>query len=296
MNSRRHFLGVLGGGLAGAVIPVKESLSAQNEGHLFHGPFGLELYSLRHQIKAGDAASVKAAMAYGKQVGYTEMEAPELYGLTAKEYRSLLDDVGLPCTSMMATYDEYKTELGKVAANAHTLGAGNVVNAWIPHRGPFTIELCRETAKLYNSWGKQLRAEGLRFGHHTHGYEFRPYQGKPLFDTLVEETNPDYVDFEMDIFWVVDPGKSPVAYLKKYPNRWRLMHLKDMKKGPPTHNYTGSEPVSWDVPLGTGRIDIPAILREAESVGVKRYYVEDESDRAHEQIVEDLHYLKTVRI
>jgi sugar phosphate isomerase/epimerase len=296
MNSRRQFLGVISGGLVGALAPVRTSPAAQQRGHLFPGPFGLELYSLRHQIKSGDAASVRSAMAYGKQVGYTEMEAPELYGLTAKEYRALLDEVGLPCTSMMATYDQFKTELRTVAETAQTLGAGNVVNAWIPHEGPFTIELCRETAKLYNAWGKQLRADGLRFGHHTHGYEFRPYKGRPLFDTLVRETNPEYVDFEMDIFWVVDPGQSPVAYLKRYPNRWRLMHLKDMKKGPPTHNYTGSEPVSWDVPLGTGRMNIPAILREAERVGVKRYYIEDESDNAHEQIVADLHYLKTVRI
>jgi sugar phosphate isomerase/epimerase len=295
MKSRRQFLGVLGAGLAGAVAPVKESLAAQ-QGRPFPGPFGLELYSLRHQIKTGDVASVKAAMAYAKKVGYTEMEAPSLYGLSAQEYRSLSDEVGLPCTSMMATYDQFTTELRTVAANAHTLGATNVVNSWIPHEGPFTVELCRETARLYNEWGKKLRAEGLHFAHHTHGYEFQPYQGQPLFDLLVKETHPDDVSFEMDIFWVVDPGQSPVAYLKKYPNRWRLMHLKDMKKGPPTHNYTGDEPVSWDVALGTGRLDMPAILREAERVGVKRFYVEDESDQAHEQIVKDLHYLKTVRI
>jgi sugar phosphate isomerase/epimerase len=295
MKSRRQFLGVIGAGLAGAVAPVTESLAAQ-QGRPFKGPFGLELYSLRHQIKSGDAASVKAAMAYAKHVGYTEMEAPGLYGLSAKHYRSLLDEVEMPCTSMMANYDQFKTELPTVAANAHALGATDVVNSWIPHKGAFTVELCRETARLYNEWGKQLRAEGLHFAHHTHGYEFQPYQGKPLFDMLVAETLPDDVSFEMDIFWVVDPGHSPVTYLKKYPARWRLMHLKDMKKGPPTHNYTGGEPVSWDVAIGTGRMDMPAILREAERVGVKRFYVEDESDQAHDQIAKDLHYLKTVRI
>jgi sugar phosphate isomerase/epimerase len=295
MNSRRQFLGVLGAGVAGALAPVKQSLAAEKP-RLFQGPFGLELYSLRHQIKPGDAASVKEAMAYAKQVGYTEMEAPGLYGLTAQQFRALADSVGLPSTSMMAGYDEFNSKLGAVAANAHTLGASDVVNAWIPHHGPFTIELCRSTAKLYNQWGKRLRAEGLRFGHHTHGYEFQPYKGRPLFDTLVKETDPEYVDFEMDIFWVVDPGASPVAYLKKYPSRWRLMHLKDMKKGPPTHNYSGGEPVNWDVPLGTGRMNLPAILREAERVGVKRFYVEDESDQAHEQIIKDLHFLRTVKI
>lgn len=295
MKSRRQFLGVIGAGLAGVVAPVTESLAAQ-QSHPFSGPFGLELYSLRHQIKGGDAASVKEAMAYAKRVGYKEMEAPELYGLSAQQYRSLLDETGLPCTSMMATNDQFKADLRRVATNAHVLGADNVVNSWIPHKGPFTIELCRETARLYNEWGRKLLAEGLHFAHHTHGYEFQPHEGKPLFDNLVKETNPEYVSFEMDIFWVVDPGQDPVAYLKKYPNRWRLMHLKDMKKGPATHSYTGGEPVSWDVALGTGRMDLPAILREAERAGVKRFYVEDESDRAHDQIVKDLHYLKTIRI
>ena len=295
MKSRRQFLGVIGAGLAGAMAPVTESLAAQ-QGKPFRGPFGIQLYSLRHQIRSGNAVSVRSAMAYAKQVGYTEMEAPELYGLSAKLYRSLLDETGLPCTSMMATYDQFKNDLRTVAANAHTLGATNVVNAWIPHKGPFSIEVCRQTARIYNEWGKQLRAEGLHFAHHTHGYEFQPYQGHPLFDTLVKETNPEDVSFEMDIFWIVDPGQDPVALLKKYPNRWRLMHLKDMKKGPPTHNYTGGEPVSWDVALGTGRMDMPAILREAERVGVERFYVEDESDQAHGQIVKDLHYLKTVRL
>jgi sugar phosphate isomerase/epimerase len=295
MKSRRQFLGVIGAGLAGAMAPVKESLAAQ-QGRPFRGPFGLELYSLRHQIKSGDSASVKAAMAYAKKVGYTEIEAPDLAGLSAKAYRSLLDETGLSCTSMMAGYDQFKMELPTVTENAHALGATNVVNSWIPHKGPFTIELCHETARLYNEWGKKLRAEGLRFAHHTHGYEFQPYEGQPLFDTLVKETNPEYVSFEMDVFWVVDPGHDPVAYLKQYPNRWRLMHLKDMKKGPPTHNYTGDEPVSWDVALGTGRMDFPAILAEAEHIGVGRFYVEDESDQAHDQIVKDLHYLKTVRI
>jgi sugar phosphate isomerase/epimerase len=295
MNSRRQFLGLMGAGLAGALTPLKGGFAATGS-HPFPGPFGLQLYSLRHQIKPGDADSVKAAMAYGKQVGYTEIEAPGLYGLSAQEFRGLLDDVGLPCHSMMADYDEFQKDPAKVSADAHTLGAQYVVNAWIPHHGPFTVELCRETAKTYNEWGKRFRGEGLRFGHHTHGYEFQPYKGQPLFDMLVRETNPEYVCFEMDIFWVVDPGASPVAYLKKYPNRWRLMHLKDMKKGAPTHNYSGGEPVDWDMALGTGRMDMRGILREALRVGVERFYVEDESDQAHEQIIADLHFLKTVKI
>jgi sugar phosphate isomerase/epimerase len=302
MNSRRRFLGTLGASLAGVLTPVQDALAkgagraeSPTRSHPFRGPLGLELYSLRNEIKPGDEASVRAALRYTRQVGYTEIEAPGLYGLSAQRFRALADEEGLPITSMMAGYDEYVKNIDAVAERAHALGSKNIVNAWIPHNGPFTLEICRETAKLYNQWGKKLRAAELRFGYHPHGYEFTPNQGKPLFDTLVEETDPEYVDFEMDIFWIVDPGADPVAYLKKYPTRWRLMHLKDMKKGPPARNYSGSEPETWDVPLGTGRMDVPAILREAERIGIKGYYVEDESPTARQGIVETLHYLKTIR-
>ncbi len=121
MKSRRQFLGVIGAGLAGAVAPVTESIAAQ-QGRPFPGPYGLELYSLRHQIKTGNSDSVKAAMAYAKKVGYTEMEAPSLYGLSAQEYRRLLDELGLPCTSMMAEYDQFTTELRTIAAERPRAG------------------------------------------------------------------------------------------------------------------------------------------------------------------------------
>lgn len=283
-------------GAAGAIASKDGLASPPQTGRRFRGPYGLELYSLRHQIHPGDPSTVKAALAYAKKVGYTEIEAPELYGLEASEFRNLLDTIGLPCTSLMCTYKECQTGLDALIRNAHTLGARHLINVWIPHSVPFTLDVCRDAAKSYNQWGERVRNAGLRFGHHTHGYEFQPYQGRPLFDILLEQTNPEYLEIEMDIFWVVDAGQSPVDYMRRYPSRIRLLHLKDMKKGPPVENYTGSAPVEWDVPLGTGRIDIPAILREAEHIGVQGYYVEDESNESRQGIVKTLRYLKTVRI
>ncbi len=297
MTTRRDFLGTAGAAFWGLMTSVKSpGILAKGAPLSFQGPFGLELYSLRNQIKRGDASTVEAALSYAKQVGYTEIEAPELDGLKATDFRKRLDQAGLPCTSLMTTYDECQNRLEGVIQNAHTLGASHIINVWIPHNGPFTLAVCQQAIADYNTWGEKVHAAGLHFGHHTHGYEFQPYHGRPLFDMLVDQTHPSFVEYEMDIFWVVDAGESPVAYLQRYPSRFRLLHLKDMRKGPPVKNYTGGAPLSWDMPLGTGRIDLKEILREALKIGVKQFYVEDESNNSRRNIIQSLHFLKTVKL
>ncbi len=297
MTSRRRFLG---GAILAALAPLPvlgaEAKPTDAVARRFRGPLGLQLYSLRHQIRRRNAQTVQAALAYTKQAGYPEIEAPELYGLTSSEFRRLLDQTGLPCHSMMATYEQYESDLDGVIRDAHTLGATHVVNAWIPHSGPFTIDLCKKASANYNQWGKKLRAAGLRFAHHNHDYEFQPYRGAPLYEVMLKDTDPEYVDFEMDVFWVVAGGLNPVTLMRRHPTRIRLLHLKDMRKGPPVHDYAVTIPVNWDVPLGTGRVNWPAVLGESEKIGVRRYFVEDESDQAREQIIQSLHYLKTVAI
>jgi sugar phosphate isomerase/epimerase len=111
---------------------------------------------------------------------------------------------------------------------------------------------------------------------------------------LVAETKPEFVSFEMDIFWTVHPGQDPVKLLQKYPNRWVLMHVKDMRKGTKTGLLTGSEDVRNDVPLGSGQIDLPATLRAAQQVGVKHFFIEDESPISTQQIPQSLRYLESL--
>jgi sugar phosphate isomerase/epimerase len=96
----------------------------------------------------------------------------------------------------------------------------------------------------------------------------------------------------MDIFWIAHAGRDPVQVLAQYPTRFVLMHVKDMKKGTPTGLLTGSSPDSNDVVAGTGQLDLPAILNEAAKIGVKWYFIEDESDVSEQQIPETLRYLR----
>ena len=105
---------------------------------------------------------------------------------------------------------------------------------------------------------------------------------------------PELVAYEMDVLWVVFPGQDPVAWLKKYPKRFELMHLKDLRKGV-KGNASGGGDVRNDVVLGTGQMDWPAILKAARQAGVKHYFIEDESPIAEEQVPQSLRYLESVK-
>jgi sugar phosphate isomerase/epimerase len=116
-----------------------------------------------------------------------------------------------------------------------------------------------------------------------------------LFDLLMRETDPKHVAYEMDVFWVVWPGQDPVKLLEKYPGRWQLMHIKDLKKGIVGDLSGGTKDLSNGVSIGTGQMDWPAILKAAKKSGVKHYFIEDESPTAAEQIPRSLEYLKTAK-
>jgi sugar phosphate isomerase/epimerase len=93
----------------------------------------------------------------------------------------------------------------------------------------------------------------------------------------------------------VHPGQDPVKLLEKYNKRFQLMHLKDMKKGTPTGLLTGHTDVGNDAALGAGQMDIPAILRAAKKVGVKWYFLEDESPVSEQQIPQSIKFLEQVK-
>jgi sugar phosphate isomerase/epimerase len=192
-------------------------------------------------------------------------------------------------------YERYRDEPDAVAAEANALGLEYAGCAWIPHQGDFDEKTCREAIAVFNKAGEVMAKHGLKFFYHVHGFEFQPFGQGTLLDLLFQETNPKFVHYEMDIFWIVFPGQDPVKLLQKYPNRWRLMHLKDMRKGTPTGALTGQTDVKNDAALGQGLMDLPAILRAAKQVGVKWYFIEDESPWSEKQIPESLRFLEQVR-
>lgn len=270
------------------------ALAAESAGS-FKGTAGLQLYSLRDEFKKDVAASLDRV----KALGFREVETAGTYGLGPEKLRAMLEERGLMAVSAHFQYDALNKDLPAAIAEAKALGVKFVVCPWIPHEiGSFGEADAKRAAADFNKWGEPLKAAGLTFAYHPHGYEFRPIAegaSETFFDIMARETKPELVAFEMDVFWVVQPGADPAKLLAKYPDRWKLMHLKDIRKGARVGVFTGKAPLTDDVPLGTGLVDWPAVLREAAKAGVKHYFIEDESPTVLEQIPQSLKYLETLK-
>ena len=251
------------------------------------GPVGLQLYSLRDEFKKDVPGTLDKVRSFG--IKYVETAGT--YGVAPAKFRELLDARGLKAISGHFPYEKCRDNIEEVAAEAKVLGLEYVGCAWIPHKDPFDEKTCRDAAAVFNHAGEALAKHGIKFFYHTHGYEFLPYGDGTLFDLLMAETKPEFVRFQMDVFWVVLPGQDPVKLFEKYGSRFELMHLKDMKSGTPK-DFTGHSDVTNDVPLGAGVIDLPEVLKAAKKSGVKWYFLEDESPMVVEQVPVSLRYLE----
>lgn len=251
---------------------------------------GLQLYSLRYQLET----NIPDTLDEIKGWSVTNVELAGTYNLTPEQFKAQLDAHGLNAFSDHFPYERLRDDPEGVARDAKILGLKYVGCAWIPHddNKPFDEKTCREAIAVFNHAGEVLAQNGLKFFYHPHGYEFQPYQNGTLFDLLMSGTNPKFVNFEMDVFWIVHPGQDPVKLLQKYGHRWQLMHLKGMRDSTPTGPLTGHSAVTNDVALGTGKIDYAPILREAEKLGIKWYIIEDESPVSEQQIPQSLKYLE----
>jgi sugar phosphate isomerase/epimerase len=260
-------------------------------GPLFTQTPGMCSYTYRDEFKK----DVPGTLDKIKALGISDIEFSGLYGRSPAEMRQLLDERGMVCTSFGVSMDDALNRTDDVAAQAKTLGAKFVRVAWLPNRQPFTLEIAKQTAAEFNRIGKQLREKhGLIFCYHNHGYEFVKYADGTLFDVLVAETVPQDVSFELDVLWAHLPGADPAALLERYGDRFKLLHLKDLKKGVGS-SLSGGTDKDNDVALGTGQINIPAILRAARKAAVQHYYIEDESSRIASQVPLTIKYLKSLK-
>lgn len=259
----------------------------------FAGPLGVQLWSVREYMPDDIPGTLQQVY----DMGFREVETAGTYHLNAAQFRQMLDDAGLQATAMHIGYEIIRDSLEAVLDQAEVLGVTYVGVPWIPHPEgeAFTPEMARAAAADFNAWGSAARARGLSFFYHMHGYEFRPAPDGVLpMDVLMEETSPEDVAFEMDVFWITRPGADPVEWLQKYPDRWKLMHVKDMTVGTPTNDFSGGAPPEAEAVVGRGQIDYPSVLKAAEAIGLDKYYIEDESSEPLQNIPQSIEYLSTV--
>ena len=251
---------------------------------------GLQLYTFRNQIPK----DIPGMLQKISNMGIRELEGGGTYGLPVDSFKALLQKNNLRIVSIGAGFNELDSNVRAVVDRAKTFNARYVTCTWIPHQKEFTVDHAKKAVEVFNRAGKTLKENGISLVYHPHGYEFGPYEGGTLFDYMAKNMTAEYANFEMDVFWIKHPGQDPVALLKKYPNRFPLMHLKDRKPGTPG-NQEGRADVESNVVLGSGDVGIADIMREAPKAGVKHYFIEDESSRSEQQVPESLAFLKKLR-
>jgi len=263
---------------------------AQKGKALYTFPFGVQAYTFRRSFPNGVAATLDTI----KSMGITEIEGGG-GRMPPEEFKKLCNERGISIPSTGTSYENLVKDPQAAANTAKALGASYLMVAWIPHeKSNFNLENAKKAVEDFNKAGKVLKENGITFCYHVHGYEFQPHEKGTLMDYLIVNTNPEYVSFEMDILWTHFGGGDPVALLKKYGNRWKLLHVKDLKKGTPK-DLSGGTSTDNDVALGTGEIDIPNIIKEAKKIGIKHYFIEDESNRIITQVPQSIAYLKSLK-
>ena len=279
----RQFWVVAAAAVAGGAIFFAgcSTMNKHNEGKL-----GLQLYSLRTQLGA-NLGALDEVRSWG--IKYVELAGT--YGKTPEEFKGELAKRGLVAVSGHFSFEEWSRDPDAVIAQAEKLGLTYVGCAWIPHNDPFDEATCRNAAAVFNHAGEVAAAHHMTFFYHTHGYEFVPHGSGTLFDLLLSETKPELVKLQMDIFWIAHAGQDPVQLLREHPDRFELMHVKDMRRGTEV-NLTGHSDVNNDVAMGEGSLPLPAILNAGKSIGIKYYFIEDESAASEQQIPRSVAYLK----
>lgn len=228
--------------------------------------FGLQLYTLRDDLPKDPKGILQQVAGFGyKQVEGYEGEKGLWWGMGNKDFKSYLDGLGL---TMVSSHCDTTKNFERKAAEASENGLKYLIKPYLGAQK--TLDGYKKAADDFNKLGDICKKNGIKFAYHNHGYSFAETEGQFPQDILMQNTNPDTVDFEMDIYWVVVPGQDPVSWLQKYPNRFRLCHIKDrLKTAKP-----GEEDASTEV--GAGSIDFKTILKTAKANGMEYYIVEQE--------------------
>lgn len=252
---------------------------------------GVQLWSFRDTAKTDPARMLKMA----RRMGITHVETAGTYGLPVERFGDMVHDAGMQVTSMHVGYDDFKKTPDVVIANAKALGAKYVGIAWYPHTGAFTEADARRAIADFNQFGRTMKDAGLTFFYHNHGYEPVPYRDGTLMDLIIRETDPSLVAFEMDVLWAYLPGIDPAAQIRKYPGRYKLMHIKDMKAGVPRGSLSGGLPADQQAVIGEGQVNWADVMAAAKKDGLQYFYLEDETPDPIVNVPKSIVFLERLR-
>ena len=286
MTHRRTFIKQSGLALAATTI-LPSIVFSETKKHAI----GLQLYSLRETI----GSDVKGTIAKVADLGFKEVETygysqeNKFWGLSVKEFKSILDDNGLttpsghygvdPFLARGGTKDDFAFNLDV----ANELGQKYVIVPYIGGNLRNSIDDYKRLSQKLNEAGEMCRKAGLKLGYHNHDFEFTDYDGQNGLETFLANTDKKNVVFEMDIYWVVRAGRDPIELMNKYPGRFPLWHVKDMSKK--------NEDLNTEI--GSGSIDYKAIFSEMKKSGAKHLIIEQENFEmdAYKSLAQSIEYI-----
>lgn len=282
--NRRTFIetSVAGAAAALSARSIFGSALAPRETHRIER-IGLQLYTVRSMLPK----DFEGTLAQVARVGYKEVEFAGYFDHSPKAVRAALDKFGLVSPSSHVSYDVTENHLGETIEAAHTIGQTFIVCPWIEEEQRKQPGGWKRAVETFNRAGEACRKAGIQFAYHNHNFEFVPdamLGGKMPYDFLLAETDPKLVKMEMDLCWIHVGGQDPLAYFKRYPGRFPLVHVKDWTKN------------GHMADVGSGAIDWKRIFEHAEEAGIQHYFVEnDEPVAPIEDIRKSFEYLKALR-
>ena len=294
MHNRRRFL------KSTAAATLSLSLARNSWGLTMEHPYmkklGLQLWTVRDQMKADAAATMAAIAAAGYRQVETNLEDLERDARLAEEngmtvtsffndWRALADPEAKDAVSMEATIE---------AAKKHNIE--HIVFGYIGKHRRESVDHYKLTVENTNRASEQCRDAGVRLCYHNHAFEFEKLDGETSgFDILVNEFDSELVEFELDVFWVKIGGWDPVATMRKLGKRISQLHLKDLKEGTPVIYDEGEVPNDAFQELGNGTIDMKEVIELAQELGVDQCHVEqDQSPDPLKSIVTSIDHLRAI--
>jgi sugar phosphate isomerase/epimerase len=279
-QNRRSFLRSLAG--AASALVAGDATAATGVVRRQALPMGLQLYTVRNAMQQ----DLPGTLARVAEIGYREVEFAGYFGRSPAEIRDLLERHHLRAPSTHIGYGELASGWDAVLRNAREMGHDFVTVPSLPGTERASVAGLRNVAAAFNRGAAEAKSAGLRFAFHNHDAEFVPVEGVVPFSVLLEETDPQLVTFELDVYWAFRAGRDPLALLAEHPGRFTMLHLKD-SAGPPQHQM---------VDVGAGVIDFRALLTKSRDLGLRHFFVEhDRPEDAVASIRSSFAYLASLQ-
>jgi sugar phosphate isomerase/epimerase len=277
--SRRNFIKQTGLALAATTVGSRSLFAAKAGDELV----GLQLYSIRDDMKKDPLGSLKqlAAMGY-KHVEHANYVDRKFYGYSPKEFKKVLDDLGMKMPSGHTVlgpkhWDTTKkdfTDLWKYTVeDAAVLGQQFVISPSLDKEYRETADHLKRFMDVFNQSGELCKKSGMKFGYHNHAFEFsEKLDGKVVYDIILENTDPDLVIQQLDIGNLYNGGAKAIDIANKFPGRFQSMHVKDE-----VLSKSGDEKYESAV-LGTGIVNVKEVIDIGrKSGGTIHFIIEQES-------------------